>query len=262
MGRCQPSSSCRHDWRSCRPTLYALLHSVQVITTFFLLLYTILLSISLPTSFSPLTESALQFQCIHAYQPIPYSSVCQCLDTVPLNFFTKSSSVLTNHSSFKQFSMVTRLLLILSGNISLNPGPATSTNLIFSHINTRSCTTVTDTLDKPTVLQEFIFDQNLDALALTETWLSPDTPASIFLTALLLPAMNSFTRHELTDVVVALHSSIALLSRSQVSNYHPSLPLNALQPVSHTPQDHLSSLLFTVHQIHHSLILLPNLLTY
>ncbi|MFI5407180.1 MAG: hypothetical protein ACHQ1D_11815, partial [Nitrososphaerales archaeon] len=75
--------------------------------------------------------------------------------------------------------MITRLLLILSGNISLNPGPAATTNLIFSHINTRSCTTVTNNLDKPTVLQEFIFDHNIDALALTETWLSPDTPASI-----------------------------------------------------------------------------------
>ena len=210
MGHCQPQ---------CRHTMHALLHSIQATVSFFLVLYTILASITLPTSFSPLVESTTHFHQIHAYQPIPFSSVCKCLDTIPLVFFIKPSTVSTNHLTLKQFSLVTRLLLILSGNVSVNPGPATSTKLFFSHINTRSCTTVTDNLDKPTVLQEFISDHNIDALALTETWLSPDTPT---------PILNSLTPpgYEL------LHSprtdrrggGLALIYRSSLNLSHIQLP--------------------------------------
>ena len=119
MGHCQPQ---------CRHTMHALLHSIQATVSFFLVLYTILASITLPTSFSPLVESTTHFHQIHAYQPIPFSSVCKCLDTIPLVFFIKPSTVSTNHLTLKQFSLVTRLLLILSGNVSVNPGPAHQLN--------------------------------------------------------------------------------------------------------------------------------------
>jgi hypothetical protein len=49
-------------------------------------------------------------------------------------------------------------------------------NLTFSHLNIRSVTCVTADINKPAVLQDFITASNIDILALSETWLSQDTP--------------------------------------------------------------------------------------
>ena len=77
------------------------------------------------------------------------------------------------------------MLLILSGDINLNPGPSnTSASLNISLLNIRSASSITPELNKPPVLQEFISDKNIDILALTETWLTPDT---------LLATLNSLT---------------------------------------------------------------------
>jgi len=80
-----------------------------------------------------------------------------------------------------KFSFLTSLLLLLAGDIEVNPGPGptpTPTSLNFSHFNIRSASTITTTLDKPSTLHEFITDYSLDVLSLVETWLPPDTHPS------------------------------------------------------------------------------------
>ena len=44
-----------------------------------------------------------------------------------------------------------------------------------SHLNTRSATTISNEINKPALIQEFISDKNLDILTLSETWLSSDS---------------------------------------------------------------------------------------
>src|SRR5437899_8166131 len=47
--------------------------------------------------------------------------------------------------------------------------------LNFSCLNIRSASSISTHLDKPAVLQEFLSDHSIDILALTETWLTPET---------------------------------------------------------------------------------------
>ncbi|MBV8073763.1 MAG: RNA-directed DNA polymerase, partial [Acidobacteriaceae bacterium] len=75
------------------------------------------------------------------------------------------------------FSTFLVTLLILSGDVELNPGPSSS--LSFSCLNIRSATSVTLDLDKPACLQEFITDNSLDLLCLTETWLRTDSSPAV-----------------------------------------------------------------------------------
>ena len=51
----------------------------------------------------------------------------------------------------------------------------TSSSLNFSCLNIRSASSISTDLDKPAVLQEFLSDHSIDILALTETWLTPET---------------------------------------------------------------------------------------
>ena len=54
-----------------------------------------------------------------------------------------------------------------------------STSLSFASLNIRSAASITDALNKPCTLQEFIIDHELEILSLTETWLTPDSPTNI-----------------------------------------------------------------------------------
>src|SRR5437899_6470431 len=47
--------------------------------------------------------------------------------------------------------------------------------LNFSCLNIRSASSISTHLDKPAVLQKFLSDHSVDVLALTETWLTPET---------------------------------------------------------------------------------------
>jgi len=74
------------------------------------------------------------------------------------------------------------LFLLLSGDIQLNPGPRVSstpidriTSLKFALLNAHSASSITSAFDKPASIQDFISTYNLDILAVTETWLSPNT---------------------------------------------------------------------------------------
>lgn len=75
-------------------------------------------------------------------------------------------------------SFLVYFTLLLCGDIQLNPGPDTSTSISYACLNVRSASSITDDLNKPAVLHEFISDNSLELLSLTETWLSPDTPPS------------------------------------------------------------------------------------
>jgi len=153
--------------------LFSVLHSLHVLSLFFLALYTfIVISHSYCRSHPPT-------DCFTAFSPltptIPHSSICQSLDCVHgsllYRIIAKRQRLL---SSPTVHSFTLSLLLILSGDIHLNPGP-NSTTLQFAHLNICSAASITATLDKPTVLKEFLADQNLEILSLSETWLSPDT---------------------------------------------------------------------------------------
>ena len=121
----------------------------------------------------------------------PHCSVCQSLDTLPVGyFFMKSHTDPTashgndttnknrNRKNGIQMQIAFVLLLILSGDVELNPGPI-STALKFAQFNAQS---ISPTLkhDKPLEIQQFISDNNIDILAISETWLKPDSlPATI-----------------------------------------------------------------------------------
>ena len=70
------------------------------------------------------------------------------------------------------------LLLLLAGDVSLNPGPTSSSNFTISCYNTRSATSISRKVDKPAVIQDFILENKVELCFLTETWLEPDSPSS------------------------------------------------------------------------------------
>ena len=120
----------------------------------------------------------------HDYQPIPQSSVCQCLDSVPLLFFSKSHYASLNLCSRPRTNILLSLLLLLSGNVELNPGPRGTSPASFNYVNiycqnTRSATVINNSINKPEMINQLIQDNNIDFLFLTESWLSSDCPPSV-----------------------------------------------------------------------------------
>jgi len=111
-----------------------------------------------------------------------------------------------NHSS-----LLISLLLLLAGDIEVNPGPTSPQFLNTSHLNIRSATTITADLDKPAALQEFVTDNNLDILTLSESWLSIDTPPSI-LNSLTPPGFSIIHSPRITG----LGGGLALIYRSSI----------------------------------------------
>ena len=118
---------------------------------------------SLPDKFNPFNPNP----CI-----VP-SSVCQCLDSLQSSAFGLgfNFNFCRRHRFARNFRLFTflRILLLLSGDIESNPGPST---LNFSNFNIRSALTSTAKIDKPSLLQEFIFDNNIEILTLSEIWLA------------------------------------------------------------------------------------------
>ena len=119
--------------------------------------------------------------------PIPTSSVCQCLDGLFSSFRGSLSSVThmkyltlsTPYSKRYRSTFLLHLMLLLCGDVEQNPGPsASTTSVTFSCLNVRSASSVTDSLNKPCILQEFISDNSVEVISLTETWLFSDTPVS------------------------------------------------------------------------------------
>ena len=115
---------------------------------------------------------------------IPHSSICPPLNNhytflLPSIYRLESNFTLSKRSQFVTRCLIT-LLLLLSGNVELNPGPVViDPTVSFTCLNVRSASAITNTIDKPYLLQEFICDNSLDIFALTETWFQPDTPSNV-----------------------------------------------------------------------------------
>ena len=191
--RCRPtrrySSSPCHSTRACsvlshhcQNSSYPFIHSFSVLLTFFFILYLILSLITLPNNFCKIfliQPSSLSVSPV--FHPFPFPSVSKCLDFVPIGFFCNRSLASSQFTIQKRNFFVYCFLLMLAGDVELNPGPprpnsaSLSSTLNISHLNIRSATTITPKLNKPAVLHEFISDQLLDILTLSETWLSTDT---------------------------------------------------------------------------------------
>ena len=67
---------------------------------------------------------------------------------------------------------------MLAGDVELNPGPVSCSYLNAYCLNIRSASVITPTMNKPELIQQYILDEQIDLLLLTETWFSPDTPPS------------------------------------------------------------------------------------
>ena len=118
------------------------------------------------------------------YQPIPHSSVCQCLDSVPLLFFAKSPHASLALCARPRTSFLLSLVLLLAGDVELNPGPRAASPPPSHYFNiycqnTRSVTVINDSINKPEMIQQYIQDNDIDFLFLTETWIYSDSPPSM-----------------------------------------------------------------------------------
>ena len=107
--------------------------------------------------------------------PIPPASVCQCLDKLGISFVIQRTSPfrlkgLKFRSGFQR-KKLQLLLLLLCGDVEINPGPS---QLILGHLNTRSIASVTNEIDKPTLIQDLISDSNIEIFSVNETWLHPN----------------------------------------------------------------------------------------
>ena len=188
---------CPSTFTSCltnKKQTFAILHAAHVYATFFLFLYATLHVTPFIQSQTtePLRPSS---SILVTYQPIPHSSVCQCLDSIPLLFFSKPHYASCSLCSKPHTHFLFSLILLLSGDVSLNPGlrtasPRPTDNLNIYCQNIRSATVINDSINKPELIQHAILDNNIDFLFLTETWLAPDCPPSIINS--LTPASYSF----------------------------------------------------------------------
>src|SRR5215467_175634 len=174
--------------RQFRHRFHPILHCIDVLTAFFLFIYLGLVFLSphlhsYQTSLPAVKDhSSLKCQTSLPYSQnsvIPSSSVCSCLnriDSLVFSFYRLARPG-SSHKNYRIKSFVFILtLLLLSGDVEMNPGPHT---LSFASLNVRSACSTSAKLDKPCVTEEFIADKNIEILALTETWLKPDSPPNV-----------------------------------------------------------------------------------
>ena len=91
-----------------------------------------------PTHFPNITSNVQHI-------PLPRPSVCQCLDKLPISFLCHPSRRLRLYHTPYFTNVIRSLILLLSGDIELNPGP---TSLKFSHLNVHFASSSSPTLDK------------------------------------------------------------------------------------------------------------------
>ena len=105
---------------------------------------------------------------MHSGHPVIIESgIHPCVDSINYAFLAFQGHFRRVAHSFRNVSPWTSLLLALSGDISLNPGPA-SRSLNGCFLNIRSIR------NKSASFLEFIKDNNADLIAVTETWLRPE----------------------------------------------------------------------------------------
>ena len=206
---------------------YQLFHSLHVFSLLFILLY-FFLSLS-----CPYCHSVIILSCHDTSAFAPPASVHPSLDNLSstllasLPFQRRSLLPSPRPSFFNSYraSLLIYLSLLLSGDIQLNPGPSTSNLISFATLNIRSASVVTSELDKPAVLHDFILDNSLDIVLLTETWLSNDVPLA-YLILSLLQIFLYFTSLVLQEGVAVLLSYTVLILKSLKFLLLPLHPLN------------------------------------
>ena len=159
-------------------SIYPILHSFHVLFIFFLYIFIpIFIAQPLCTSHPPafLTK-------VFLFPPIPYFSCCKSLDTIPLHFLIKLSSNTKSNICFLPRFPTCRFLfklLLLCGDIEINPGPECINFFKCAHLNVRSASTINKNINKPTLICELISDYKLDIQTLSETWFTDNTLPSI-----------------------------------------------------------------------------------
>ena len=179
---CSPTTAGAHfgGIRCSRRLISSIFHlaHLALVTALFLFLFLVLTCPHLATS------SQCHIQPPNHSPIIPHTSICPLLNTHYSFLFPSLRSprhqlTLPNRSLARKHFLIT-LLLLLSGNVEPNPGPDfIDPTLQFACLNIRSASSVTSILDKPYLLQEFITDNLIDTLALTETWFQLDTPSNV-----------------------------------------------------------------------------------
>src|SRR5215469_14638747 len=142
-----------------RHLLGSVFHSLHVSTVFCSLLFLILLlvcpSLSLGQQCSQ-PEPSFQSPIL-----IPHSSICPPLNChysflLPIRHPYQSNLTFSKRSLFLTRYLIT-LLLLPSGSVELNPGPVViDPTVSYSCLNIRSASTITNAVNKPNLLQEFI----------------------------------------------------------------------------------------------------------
>ena len=94
-----------------------------------------------------------------------------CVDSINFAYLAFQGHCQSVTHSFRNVSPWTSLLLALSGDISLNPGPG-SRSLNGCLLNVRYIR------NKSASFLEFVKDNNADLIAVTETWLRPEDTES------------------------------------------------------------------------------------
>ena len=121
------SSSLSHQF--CRHPHYPVLHSLQVIFSFFSLLGIVLFCCPLPSTAHLFPSTCLWvpgYTYSPLYQPVPNSTVCSSLDWLPVSFLSDHSITLSGLKPRRHSCLFYSFLLLLSGDIQVNPGPVAS----------------------------------------------------------------------------------------------------------------------------------------
>ena len=123
--------------------------------------------------------------------PVPYSSVCQSLDSLPVVCLIRvgNSRVCFGLTPISRYPLIS-LLLLLAGDVELNPGPNA---LRFAHLNINSITSINFKRDKPALLHDFLIERDIELLSISETRLHENELPSTL--NLFTPANYSFIHH-------------------------------------------------------------------
>ena len=109
---------------------------------------------------------------MHSGHPVVIETgIHPCVDSINFAYLAFQGHCRRVTHSFRNVSPWTSLLLALSGDISLNPGPG-SRSLNGCLLNVRSIR------NKSASFLEFVKNNNADLIAVTETWLRPEDTES------------------------------------------------------------------------------------
>ena len=112
------------------------------------------------------------------------SSLLPSFNSLPVAFICCSWKVLTIHCRPTELDFKAVSLLLLAGDVALNPGPTTQLHdLRIGSINVRSAR------EKGPLLHDLIISKSLDILAVTETWFRAND-TSAFLSDLTPPGFS------------------------------------------------------------------------